>query len=90
MDIAVGAKTLIVCMEHTTRDGAPKIVKKCTCPLTALTCVDTIITDLAVIDVKPEGLVLREVARGWTPEELQAVTGAPLIARQRIPEMSFA
>jgi acyl CoA:acetate/3-ketoacid CoA transferase beta subunit len=43
-----------------------------------------------VIDVKPEGLVLREVARGWTPEELQALTGAPLIARQRIPEMSFA
>src|SRR6266853_228926 len=80
MDIAVGAKTLIVCMEHTTRDGAPKIVKKCTCPF----------TDLAVIDVKPEGLILREVARGWTPEEVQAQTGAPLIARQRIPEMSFA
>jgi len=90
MDIAVGAKTLIVCMEHTTRDGAPKIVKKCTYPLTALTCVDTIITDLAVIDVKPEGLILREVARGWTPEEVEALTGAPLIARQRIPEMSFA
>jgi 3-oxoacid CoA-transferase B subunit len=90
MDIAAGARTLIVCMEHTTRDGAAKIVERCTYPLTCLACVDTIVTDLAVIDVKPEGLVLREVARGWTPEEVQAVTGAPLIARQRIPEMSFA
>jgi len=90
MDIAAGAKTLIVCMEHTTKDGAPKIVKQCTYPLTALTCVDTIVTDLAVIDVKPEGLILREVARGWTAEEVQELTGAPLIAGQRIPEMSFA
>jgi len=90
MDIAAGARTLIVCMEHTTKDGAPKIVKQCTYPLTALACVDTIITDLAVIDVKPEGLFLREVARGWTPEEVQELTGAPLIARRQIPEMSFA
>src|SRR5712672_530636 len=90
MDIAAGAKTLIVCMEHTTKDGAPKIVKQCTYPLTSLACVDTIITDLAVIDVKPEGLILRQVARGWAAEEVQELTGAPLIARQRIPEMSFA
>ena len=90
MDIAAGAQTLIVCMEHTTKDGVPKIVKQCTYPLTALACVDTIVTDLAVIDVKPEGLVLREVARGWTAEEVQELTGAPLIARPRIPEMSFA
>jgi 3-oxoacid CoA-transferase B subunit len=90
MDIAAGAKTLIVCMEHTTKDGAPKIVKKCKYPLTALACVDTIVTDLAVIDVKPEGLTLREVARGWTAEEVRELTGARLLARQRIPEMSFA
>jgi len=90
MDIAAGAKALIVCMEHTTRDGAPKIVKKCSYPLTALACVDTIITDLAVIDVKPQGLLLREVARGWTAEEVQELTGAQLMARQGIPEMSFA
>ena len=90
MDIAAGAKTLIVCMEHTTKDGAPKIVKKCTYPLTGLACVDTIITDLAVIDVKPEGLILREVARGWTAEEVQVLTGVQLIVRQQIPEMSFA
>jgi 3-oxoadipate CoA-transferase beta subunit len=79
MDIAAGAKVLIVCMEHTTKDGAPKIVKHCTYPLTALECVDTIVTDLAVIDVKPEGLLLRETAPGWTRREIQELTGAPLL-----------
>lgn len=78
MDIAAGAKVLIVCMEHTTREGAPKIVKECTYPLTGLVCVDTIVTDLAVIDVKPAGLFLREAAPGWTLPEIQELTGAPL------------
>jgi 3-oxoacid CoA-transferase B subunit len=90
MDIAAGAKTLIVCMEHTIKDGAPKIVKQCTYPLTALSCVDIIITDLAVIDVKPDGLLLRETAPGWTAEEVQALTGAHLIARDCVPGMQFA
>jgi 3-oxoadipate CoA-transferase beta subunit len=89
MDIAAGAKKLIVCMEHTTKDGAPKIVRHCTYPLTALACVDTIVTDLAVIDVKPEGLVLREIAPGWGIEELQKLTGAPLTSVGRAPEMQF-
>jgi 3-oxoacid CoA-transferase B subunit len=89
MDIAAGAKKLIVCMEHTTKDGAPKIVKQCTYPLTGLACVDTIVTDLAVIDVRAEGLELREVAPGWTPEEVQKLTGAPLIAKGRVPEIRF-
>src|ERR1700726_4254005 len=66
MDIAAGMKTLIVCMEHTTKEGAPKIVRECTYPLTGLACVTTIITDLPGTDVKPEGLMLREVAPGWT------------------------
>jgi len=87
MDIAAGAKKLIVCMEHVARDGAAKIVKKCTYPLTGLACVDTMVTDLAVIDVMSEGLVLREVARGWTPEEVQKLTGAPLTTKGRVPEI---
>jgi 3-oxoacid CoA-transferase B subunit len=90
MDIAAGAKNLIVCMEHVTKDGAPKIVKQCTYPLTGLACVDTIVTDLAVIDVKPDGLMLREVAPGWTVEEVQQLTGAPLTAKGRVPEIRFA
>jgi 3-oxoacid CoA-transferase B subunit len=79
MDIAAGAKVLIVCMEHTTKDGAPKIVKQCTYPLTALACVDIIVTDLAVIDVRAKGLLLRETAPGWTTKEIQELTGAPLL-----------
>jgi 3-oxoacid CoA-transferase B subunit len=90
MDIATGAKNLIVCMEHNAKDGAPKIVKKCTYPLTALACVNTVVTDLAVIDVTPEGLVLREVAPGWTAEEVQALTEAKLIVRGKVPEMKPA
>src|SRR6202035_1163468 len=75
MDIAAGAKVLIVCMEHTTKDGGPKIVKHCSYPLTALGCVDIIVTDLAVIDVRPEGLLLRETAPGWAKKEIQELTG---------------
>ncbi|HKV25083.1 MAG TPA: 3-oxoacid CoA-transferase subunit B [Candidatus Acidoferrum sp.] len=90
MDIAAGAKKLIVCMEHTTREGAPKIVRECTYPLTGLACVDIVVTDLAVIDVKPEGLVLREAAPGWTFEELQELTGAPLRAAGSVPEIKFS
>src|SRR3984893_2092901 len=80
MDIAAGARVLIVCMEHTTKEGTPKIVPECSYPLTGLACVDTIVTDLAVIDVKPEGLVLREIAPGWSKEELQKLTGVPLLS----------
>jgi 3-oxoadipate CoA-transferase beta subunit len=89
MDIAAGAKKLIVCMEHTTKEGAPKIVCQCTYPLTGLACVDTLVTDLAVIDVTPEGLVLREIAPGWSIEELQNLTGAPLTSSGRAPEIKF-
>ena len=78
MDIASGTKTVVVCMEHTTRDGAPKIVRECSYPLTGLRCVTTIVTDLAVIDVTPDGLALREVAPQWTAVEVQQLTGATL------------
>jgi 3-oxoacid CoA-transferase subunit B len=90
MDIAAGTKTLIVCMEHTTKDGLPKIVGECTYPLTGLACVTTIVTDLAVIDVKPGGLVLREVAPHWTPAEVQALTGAKLSAPNDVQEMDLS
>jgi 3-oxoacid CoA-transferase B subunit len=90
MDIAAGTKMLIVCMEHTTKDGSPKIVRECTYPLTGLACVTTILTDLAVIDVKAEGLVLREVAPLWTPAEVQALTGAKLSAPNDVQEMHLS
>jgi 3-oxoacid CoA-transferase subunit B len=89
MDIAVGAKRLIVAMEHNAKDGAPKIVKRCTFPLTALECVHTIITDLALIDVTPEGLVLREVAPGWTPREVQQCTEANLRCPNAVSEIKL-
>jgi 3-oxoacid CoA-transferase B subunit len=79
MDIAAGAKVLIVCMEHTTKEGVPKIVKQCTYPLTGLACVDVIVTDLAVIDVTARGLLLREAAPGWSREEIQDQTSAKLV-----------
>ena len=90
MDIAAGAKMLIVCMEHTTKEGASKIVRQCTYPLTGLACVNTIVTDLAVIDVTPEGLLLREVAPGWSAGEVQKHTEAKLIAPARVLEMRLA
>ena len=87
MDIATGARRLIVTMEHTAKKGEPKILRSCNYPLTALECVDTIVTDLAVIDVTPNGLQLREVAPGFTPEEVQALTEPKLHFTGVVPEM---
>jgi 3-oxoacid CoA-transferase subunit B len=89
MDIAAGAKHLIITMEHTTKDDEPKIVKRCSYPLTGLACVKTIVTDMAVIDILPEGLVLREVAPGFTPEDVQAVTEPSLRMSASVPEMKL-
>ena len=79
MDLAVGAKKLIVVMNHVTKDGEPRIVKKCSYELTAVECVKLIVTDIAVIEVAKKGIVLKEVAPGWTPEEVQELTEPKLI-----------
>ena len=78
MDLAIGAKSVFVVMEHTTRRGEPKILKTCTYPLTGTAVVDRIYTDLAVIDVTDEGLVVREMIYGFDLEDLQEQTDAPL------------
>jgi 3-oxoadipate CoA-transferase beta subunit len=78
MDLAIGAKRVFVMMEHQTKDGASKIVPECTYPLTGVRCVSRIYTDLAVIDVTPQGLVVREMVDGLSFDELQRITGVPL------------
>jgi 3-oxoadipate CoA-transferase, beta subunit len=78
MDLAIGAKQVFVMMEHQTKSGESKIVERCSYPLTGIGCVSRIYTDLAVLDVTPEGLRVREMAPGLTLADLQAVTAAPL------------
>lgn len=79
MDLVAGAKRVFIAMEHATRDSKPKILKKCTLPLTGVEVVDHIVTELAFIDVTPEGLVLRELAPDATLEQVQALTEPKLI-----------
>ena len=89
MDLAAGAKRVIVAMEHTDRAGNSKVVQECTYPLTGKACVHLIVTDIAVMEVTPAGLLLREVAPGWSPEEVQAQTHAALIISPALTEIAL-
>ncbi len=80
MDLATGAKRVFVMMEHQTKTGESKIVDRCTYPLTGMGCVSRIYTDLAVIDITSEGLMVRDMAPGLSLDELQSITGVPLRA----------
>jgi 3-oxoacid CoA-transferase subunit B len=89
MDLAVGAKKVIVAMMHVTNEGEPKIVKECTYPLTAKGVVKLIVTDLAVLAVTPEGLVLQEIAAGLTAADIQSITGPKLIVSPDLKEIQL-
>jgi 3-oxoacid CoA-transferase subunit B len=87
MDLVGGARRVIIAMEHTTREGQPKILKKCSLPLTGVKVVDTIVTEMALIRVTPAGLVLEEVAPGLTAEEVQRATEPTLILSPNLKMM---
>ena len=89
MDLIAGESELIVVLEHTTRKGQPRIVDECTLPVTGRGCVNTIVTNLAVIDVEADGLSLRELAPGVTAEEVVAATGCPLTVPDDVPVMDL-
>jgi 3-oxoacid CoA-transferase subunit B len=84
MDLVAGAKRVIIAMEHTTKDGGHKILERCTLPFTGLRVVHLIVTERAVIDVTPDGLVLREIAADTTVEKVQAATGATLVIPDKV------
>ena len=90
MDLAVGAKNVYVMMEHLTKSGESKIVERCTYPLTGAACVNRIYTDLAVIDVRPDGLHVVDMVEGLEVTELQRLTGVPLVPAIAAPETAKA
>ncbi len=89
MDLAVGAKRVFVAMEHATKDSQPKILDKCSLPLTGKRCVHHIVTDLAFLDVTQDGLVLRELAPGVTVEQVQKLTEPKLKVPGEVKVMKF-
>ncbi|GEO06762.1 succinyl-CoA--3-ketoacid-CoA transferase [Adhaeribacter aerolatus] len=89
MDLVASARNIIVAMQHTSKDGQSKLLPECTLPITGLRCVKKIITDLAVLDVTPNGFKLLERAPGVTVEEIQKATAGQLIVEGEIPEITF-
>jgi 3-oxoacid CoA-transferase len=89
MDLAAGHARVVVVMFHLTRTGQPKLVQRCTYPLTAAGCVSTVVTDLAVVDIDADGFLLREVAPGIAIDDVRQVTGAPLRVASDVREMEF-
>jgi 3-oxoacid CoA-transferase subunit B len=87
MDLVAGAKRVFVAMEHATKDGKPKILRKCSLPLTGVEVVDHVVTELAVIEVTPDGLVLREIAEDTTVEQVQALTEPKLLLAAGGPKL---
>src|SRR5437773_5691532 len=87
MDLVAGARRVVIAMEHTTREGEPKILKKCTLPLTGVKVVNTIVTEMAYMQVTPKGLVLEEVATGLTAEDVQKATAGRLIVSPHLKQM---
>ena len=88
-DLATCSKKVIIMMHHTTPDGRPKIVRECDLTITARACVDMIVTDVAVMEVTPGGIVLKEYAPGWSVEDIQRITEAPLTVADDVCEMSL-
>ena len=88
-DLAYGAKRTVILMRHTTHDGSPKILERCTLPLTTPRCVNRIVTDVAVMDIEDNAIILREFAPGWTPEQVQSITEAQLTIPTDVREIAL-
>jgi 3-oxoacid CoA-transferase B subunit len=89
MDLAACAKRVFIVLEHTTRDGKPRLLKRCRLPITAPGVVTLVVTDLGLFAVTPDGFVLRECAPGWTPDDIQNLTAAKLIIPQDVHAFRF-
>ena len=86
MDLAVGAKQVFIALEHTTREGDPRLLERCALPLTAVGVVKLVVTNLGLFEVSPKGFVIKEIAPGYTTEDIQAQTGASLIVPDNLKE----
>ena len=89
MDLAASAQRVFLLMEHATKDGRPRLLKQCTLPITGAGVVKMVFTDLGVFEVVPEGFLIKEIAPGWTPEEVQELTEAKIHVSPELTEIQF-